>query len=68
MKEVNDFINWYDQKDSGTGPSRYEIDKHGNNIESFESRKDHVIFKNILTFEINEYSTNKSSNQSDKTS
>ncbi|MEX5482000.1 Kelch repeat-containing protein [Bacillus velezensis] len=67
MEEVNDFINWYDQKDSGTGPSRYEIDKHNNNIGPFENRKDHVIFKNILTFEVNEYSTNTSNNQSVKT-
>ncbi|MFA1794805.1 Kelch repeat-containing protein [Bacillus velezensis] len=67
MEEVNDFINWYDQKDSGTGPSRYEIDKHNNNIGPFENRKDHVIFKNILTFEVNEYSTNTSNNQSAKT-
>ncbi|MGX4282604.1 MULTISPECIES: Kelch repeat-containing protein [unclassified Bacillus (in: firmicutes)] len=68
MEELNSFVNWYDQKDSGTGPSRYEVDKHDNNIGPFENRKDHVIFKNILTFEVNEYSTNKSSNQSNKTS
>ncbi|MED4787094.1 kelch repeat-containing protein [Bacillus atrophaeus] len=55
MEEVNDFINWYDQKAAGTGPDRYEIDKHDNNIGPFKNRKDHVIFKNILTFEVNEY-------------
>lgn len=60
--EVNDFINWYDKKDSGTGSSRYEIDKHNNNIGPFKNRKDNVIFKNILAFEVNEYSTDKSSN------
>ncbi|MBG9464042.1 MULTISPECIES: Kelch repeat-containing protein [Bacillus] len=57
MQEINEFINWYDQKDSGTGPSRFEIDKHDNNIGPFEKRKDHVIFKNILTFEVNEYTS-----------
>lgn len=27
MEEVNDFIDWYDSKDGGNGPSRYAIDK-----------------------------------------
>lgn len=59
MEEVNDFISWYDQKAAGTGPARYVIDKHENNIGPFDNRKDHVIFGNILTFEVNEYSSKK---------
>lgn len=55
MDEVNAFINWYDAKDAGSGPSKYAIDKHGNNKGPFIKRTDYVIFNNILTFEINEY-------------
>lgn len=56
MAEVNSFINWYDTKDAGVGPSKYAIDKHDNNKGPFSKRTDYVIFKNILTFEVNEYS------------
>ncbi|MGG3742505.1 hypothetical protein [Paenibacillus chibensis] len=57
MAEVNAFINWYDAKDAGTGPSKYAIDKHENNKGPFSKRTDYVIFSNILTFEVSEYST-----------
>ncbi|MBE9914762.1 discoidin domain-containing protein [Paenibacillus donghaensis] len=57
MDEVNSFINWYDAKDAGTGPSKYAIDKHNNNKGPFNKRTDYVIFNNILTFEVNEYSS-----------
>ncbi|KAA6450830.1 hypothetical protein FZC77_08090 [Bacillus swezeyi] len=57
MDEVNDFISWYDQKDAGSGSSKYAIDKHDNNKGPFSSRKDYVIFSNILSFEVNEYSS-----------
>ncbi|WP_270619779.1 bacterial surface protein [Paenibacillus macerans] len=56
MQEVNAFINWYDTKDAGSGPSKYAINKHKNNIGPFNKRTDYVIFNNILTFEVNEYS------------
>lgn len=56
MDEVNAFITWYDAKDAGTGPSKYAIDKHNNNKGPFNKRTDYVIFNNILTFEVNEYS------------
>ncbi|WP_374016659.1 hypothetical protein ABU162_20735 [Paenibacillus thiaminolyticus] len=55
MDEVNAFITWYDAKDAGTGPSKYAIDKHNNNKGPFSKRTDYVIFNNILTFEVNEY-------------
>lgn len=55
MEEVNNFIDWYDEKDSGIGSSKFAIDKHNNNKGPFNSRIDYVIFNNILTFEINEY-------------
>lgn len=55
IEEVNAFINWYDAKDAGSGPSKYAIDKHNNNKGPFSKRTDYVIFNNILTFEVNEY-------------
>lgn len=57
MDEVNTFINWYDTKDAGSGPSKYAINKHDNNRGPFSKRTDYVIFNNILTFEVSEYST-----------
>lgn len=55
MDEVNSFISWYEAKEASTGPASYAIDKHENNKGPFISRKDYVIFKNILSFEVNEY-------------
>ncbi|MDT3426049.1 hypothetical protein J2Z22_001569 [Paenibacillus forsythiae] len=55
MGEVNAFLDWYDSRDSGTGPARFAIDKHDNNKGPFKNRKDYVIFDKILTFEISEY-------------
>ncbi|WP_260148218.1 hypothetical protein [Paenibacillus polymyxa] len=57
MKEVNDFIAWYEAKQAGTGTASYAINKHMNNIGPFSSRNDYVIFNKILTFEVSEYST-----------
>lgn len=58
MKEVNDFITWYENRQAGKGTtSSYSIDKHNNNKGPFSARKDYVIFDKILTFEVNEYST-----------
>lgn len=56
MSEVNDFINWYDAKENGLGSPRYGINKHNNNKGPFTKRVDYVIFKNILSFEVDEYS------------
>ncbi|WP_106767785.1 bacterial surface protein [Paenibacillus faecalis] len=56
MDEVNSFIDWYDNKDVGIGPSKFAINKHNNNKGPFKRRTDYVIFNNILTFEVNEYS------------
>ncbi|WP_319951935.1 Kelch repeat-containing protein [Paenibacillus sp. LS1] len=57
MVEVNKFIAWYEGKEAGTGTASYAINKHENNKGPFTSRKDYVIFKNILSFEVDEYST-----------
>lgn len=58
MKEINSFTNWYDERDLGNGPARFVIDKHSNNKGPFTKRTDSIIFENILTFEINEYTSN----------
>jgi hypothetical protein len=55
MAEVNAFISWYDSKAAGAGPERYVMEK-AYNQGPFTSRKDHLLFDKILTFEVNEYS------------
>ncbi|ALP35096.1 hypothetical protein ASL14_01780 [Paenibacillus sp. IHB B 3084] len=56
MKEVNDFIVWYESKQAGSGPASYAINKHDNNKGPFSSRKDYMLYDRILTFEVSEYS------------
>ncbi|MDR9852863.1 hypothetical protein RJP21_04495 [Paenibacillus sp. VCA1] len=68
MDEVNAFINWYDAKDAGSGPSKYAIDKHDNNKGPFSKRTDYLIFNNILTFGVSEYSTVTSATYQNKKS
>ncbi|WP_415663159.1 Kelch repeat-containing protein, partial [Saccharibacillus brassicae] len=55
MSEIEAFTSWYDAKDAGKGPARFVIDKHSNNKGPFSKRTDSVIFNNILTFEVSEY-------------
>ncbi|KAE8558469.1 Kelch repeat-containing protein [Paenibacillus polymyxa] len=56
MKEVNDFISWYEGKQAGSGSASYAINKHDNNKGPFSSRKDYMLYDRILTFEVSEYS------------
>ncbi|QDY85958.1 kelch-like protein [Paenibacillus polymyxa] len=56
MKEVNDFIAWYEGKQAGSGSASYAINKHNNNKGPFSSRKDYMLYDRILTFEVSEYS------------
>ncbi|QKS59958.1 bacterial surface protein [Paenibacillus barcinonensis] len=55
MKEVIDFIDWYEAKQAGSGRASYAIDKHDNNKGPFKSRKDYILFDRVLTFEVSEY-------------
>lgn len=55
MQEVNDFINWYEAKQTGSGKASYAVDKHDNNKGPFKSRKDYILFDRVLTFEVSEY-------------
>lgn len=52
--EVNDFLDWYDARDVGVGPARYEVVKTYN-IGPFLSRKDYLMFDKIMMFEIMAY-------------
>lgn len=54
MTKVNNFIDWYDAKENGTGDAYYTIEKDWN-TGPFDSRKDYIIFDKICFFEINEY-------------
>ncbi|WP_311078439.1 fibronectin type III domain-containing protein [Paenibacillus polymyxa] len=56
IKEVNDFIAWYEGKQAGSGSASYAINKHDNNKGPFSSRKDYMLYDRILTFEVSEYS------------
>ncbi|MFW9334030.1 fibronectin type III domain-containing protein [Paenibacillus polymyxa] len=56
LKEVNDFIAWYESKQAGSGSASYAINKHDNNKGPFSSRKDYMLYDRILTFEVSEYS------------
>ncbi|MGD0032567.1 fibronectin type III domain-containing protein [Paenibacillus illinoisensis] len=55
MQEVNDFINWYEAKQAGSGKATYAINKHDNNKGPFKSRKDYILYDRVLTFEVSEY-------------
>ncbi|WP_342570328.1 hypothetical protein MKY85_17425 [Paenibacillus sp. FSL R5-0749] len=55
MLEVNNFIDWYEAKQTGSGKASYAIDKHDNNKGPFKSRKDYILFDRVLTFEVSEY-------------
>ncbi len=47
-----------DDREAGTGPAKFAINKYSNNKGPFNKRTDYVIFDNILTFEISENTTN----------
>ncbi|MGX9291158.1 hypothetical protein ACSLGF_08010 [Bacillus sp. A015] len=54
MKEINDFLNWYKERSFGIGMNFYEInDEH--NKGPFTSKKDYVVYPNILMFDIKQY-------------
>ncbi|KRE19640.1 kelch repeat-containing protein [Bacillus safensis] len=54
MKEINDFLNWYKERSFGIGMNFYEInDEH--NKGPFTSKKDYVVYQNILMFDIKQY-------------
>ncbi|OME07840.1 hypothetical protein BSK64_06165 [Paenibacillus odorifer] len=56
MEEINSFLEWYDARDAGTGPSKFAINKDNNNKGPFSKRTEFVIFDKILTFCVDEYS------------
>ncbi|MFS0657136.1 kelch repeat-containing protein [Bacillus sp. 179-C3.3 HS] len=54
MKEINDFLSWYKERSFGIGLNFYEInDEH--NKGPFTTKKDYVVYPNILMFDIKQY-------------
>lgn len=54
MKEINAFLNWYKERSFGIGMNFHEInDEH--NKGPFTSKKDYVVYQNILMFDIKQY-------------
>ncbi|MDM5297580.1 kelch repeat-containing protein [Bacillus pumilus] len=54
MKEINDFLGWYKERSFGIGLNFYEInDEH--NKGPFTTKKDYVVYPNILMFDIKQY-------------
>ncbi|ASJ55528.1 hypothetical protein BP422_19445 [Brevibacillus formosus] len=52
--EVEDFIDWYNNRADGRGKETYMFDKDFNKG-PFSSRKDYVSFSKIQSFEVMEY-------------
>jgi hypothetical protein len=52
--EIDAFVDWYDNKDSGIGPAKYAFKKAWNKG-PFSKRTECVIFDKILTFNVDEY-------------
>ncbi len=55
--EINSFIQWYDNKASGSGLAYYIFNKD-DHLGPFSSRKDYIIFDKIVAFEVNAYDLN----------
>ena len=54
MAEVNEFIDWYNDRTNGNGNNYYIMNKDFN-LGPFNSREDYIIFDKILYFEIMRY-------------
>lgn len=52
--QLNNFLNWYDTRDAGTGPAKYKFIKNWNKG-PFKARAEYVIFDKIVTFNVDEY-------------
>jgi len=52
--ELSTFLNWFDAKDDGSGPTKYAFTKMWNKG-PFKTRTEYVIFDKILTFDVDEY-------------
>lgn len=53
--EVEDFIDWYNDRADGRGKETYMFEKDFN-MWPFSARKDYVAFSKIQSFEVMEYS------------
>lgn len=56
MEEVDKFINWFEERSSGNGPSLYSFDKK---ISPYKSVKEYIVHDKIASFEVREYEATK---------
>lgn len=56
MEEVDKFINWFEEKSNGKGPSTYSFNKK---ISPYKSVKEYIVHDKIASFEVKEYETVK---------
>ncbi len=57
MQEVEKFINWFEERSNGKGPSLYSFDKK---INPYKTVKEYIVHDKIASFEVREYEgTNK---------
>ncbi|ENK0558502.1 Ig domain-containing protein [Clostridium botulinum] len=57
MQEVEKFINWFEERSNGKGPSLYSFNKK---INPYKSVKEYIVHDKIASFEVREYEgTNK---------
>ena len=54
FEELDAFLDWFDDRATGTGPERYGFDKAWNKG-PFKTRTEYVIFSKIDTFDVDEY-------------
>ncbi len=57
MQEVEKFINWFEERSNGKGPSLYSFNKK---INPYKTVKEYIVHDKIASFEVREYEgTNK---------
>ncbi|KEI99570.1 hypothetical protein N496_08330 [Clostridium botulinum A2B3 87] len=57
MQEVEKFINWFEERSNGKGPSLYSFNKK---INPYKTVKEYIVHDKIVSFEVREYEgTNK---------
>lgn len=56
MEEVEKFINWFEERSSGNGPSLYSFNKK---ISPYKSVKEYIVHDKIASFEVREYEATK---------
>lgn len=55
MQEVEKFINWFEERSNGKGPSLYSFNKK---INPYKTVKEYIVHDKIASFEVREYEGN----------